>query len=83
MLLDALPDNSRRPSTIDPHQVNPAAGTVVLVARFEISRASGRAQSAMHAVQEFFVLDVAADARGAGIESRRRSVSWGSIASRF
>src|SRR6516225_2193507 len=45
------------------HEVNPPARAVVLVARFQIRRTGRRAQTAMHAVEKLFVLDLAPDAR--------------------
>ena len=43
------------------HQINPAARTVILVARFQVGRASGSAQTAMDTVEKTLVVDPAAD----------------------
>ena len=47
-----------QPAVADrPHQIDAAAGAVVLVARFDVRRARGRAQAAVDAVEKQLVVD--------------------------
>ncbi len=46
-----------------PHEIDSPARAVVFVARFEISRTGGSAQTAMHAVEKFLIVNLAPDPR--------------------
>src|SRR5262249_48069462 len=47
-----------------PHQIDAPAGAVILVPRFQIRRTRRRAESAVNAIEELFVVDCRAYARG-------------------